>query len=730
MSVLAKIRSRAGLLVAVIGMALFAFILGDIFTSGRSIFSGKETNVGVIGGQEVSIYEFDKKVEDQLEQIKKSNPNAPAPDESKKDQIVQTTWQQTISEKIFNKEFDRLGISVSSDELADQMLGKDPNPVMSQFFSDQQTGQVLRQYARPDGRLNVQEVRKYVANMNEEAEKNWVSLEKYIRENRKQAKYMDLIKKGLYITTAQARHDSSDAASIYGIRYIAKKYNATSDSALKVTDEDRLSWYNTHQYKFKVKEAARSIEYVAFDIAPSRRDNDERKAEMKALVDEFKTKTGKEDTSFVLAESDVRAYTPHYAKKGVLAPAVDSIISKGVAGTVAGPVEERGRLVLYKVLGSKFSSDSAKVRHLLIAYKGSARADSSIRRTKVQAKHLADSLLTVVKSKKKKLEDLVNKYTDDPGSKDTPDGKPGNRGDYGWMTEESGFVQAFKDAGLKGKKGDVSIVETEFGYHIIEVLDKTKDSYKVQYVTIERQEIPSKATIDSVYLMANTFAGKNTSSELFSKAVEKAGMNKLIAGDIKATDHQIRGLESPKELVRWMYADERKKGDVSQPFQLGERFVIASLTSIKEKGVAPLEEVKDKVDAEVKKQKKADKFIEQFTAAEAGTGKIEDLASKMREPSQVAENLSFVNTFIPGLGQENEVVGTMAAMKENTLSKPIQGNSGVFVIMIDKVTKGAAQDAKSLKKQNLAGLQGRADGEAFEALKENAKIKDNRAKFY
>jgi peptidyl-prolyl cis-trans isomerase D len=730
MSVLSKIRSRAGLLVAVIGVALFAFILGDIFTSGRSIFSAKETNIGVIAGEEVSIYDFERKVQEQIDQMKKSNPNTP-PDEAKTDQVVQNLWQQTISDKVFSKEYARLGLSVSTDELADQMFGKDPNPVMNQYFSDQQTGQVIKKYARPDGKLNMPAVRKYASEMKEDEEKNWVLLEKYIRDSRRQSKYMNLIKKGLYVTTAQAKRDSADAGTAYSVRYIAKKYSSMSDSTLKVTDSDLLTWYNAHQYKFKIKEASRSVDYVSFDIAPSQKDVADMKNEMKARVEDFKSKTGKEDTAFVLGESDSRTYNARYVKKGSLNPSIDSIVSKGITGTVIGPVEENKKIVLYKVLGKKTSSDSAKVRHLLLAYKGGARADSTVRRTKEQAKMLADSLLKLVKTKKRKLEDLVAKYTDDPGSKDAPDGKAGNKGDYGWFTEESGFVPAFKNAGLQGKKGDVTVVETEFGYHLIEVLDKTKETPKVQIVSIERQEQPSKATIDSIYLKANTFAGKNTTLDLYEKAVVKDGLNKGIAADVHPTDRTIRGLDAPKELVRWMFAEERKKGDVSQPFQLGEKFVIACLTSVKEKGIAPLEEVKDKVEVEVKKQKKADKFIEMFAKASAGVTKIDELATKLREPALTADNLTFVNSFIPGIGQENELIGVMAGDKAGVISKPVQGNGGVFVMMIEKASKAnAAGDVKMIRKQSLSAMQSRADGEVFEALKENANIKDNRAKFY
>ncbi len=729
MSVLSRIRSRAGLLVAVIGIALFAFILGDIFTSGRSMFTSRETNVGVIAGEEISIVDFQRKVQEQLNQMKESNPNAQI-DEASTDQVVQQLWNQTVSEKIFFREFDRVGISVSADELTDRMVGKDPDPVMNQYFQDPQTHQIRRDFATPDGRLNMALVRKYVSGLTDKDEKYWVQLEKYIRDNRRQVKYMNLIKKGLYITTAQARQDSADAAIIYNIKYVSKKYNTASDSAIQVTDAELLTWYNAHQYKYKIKEATRGIEFVTFDIKPSAKDIDDMKTDLKGLVAEFKTKTGKEDSAFVQAESDSRRYNIEYHKKGTLPASVDSMVSISSAGTVLGPVEDNGKLTLYKVLGTQVSSDSAKVRHLLVGYKGPATRDSTIHRTKEQAKLRADSLFNLVKTKKKKLEDLIDQFSDDGGKK-APEGKEGHGGIYGWFTQESQLVPEFKKAGLTGKKGEITVVETAFGYHIIEVLDKTKESEKNMVVTIERQEQASKATIDSVYLKANTFAGKNVTTEQFEKAVAKEGMNKRVAAEIHATDRTINGLDAPKELVRWVYADDRKKNEVSQPFQLGERFVIATLISMKEKGIAPLEEVKDRVTAEVKKQKKAEKFMDEMAKASAGVSKIDDLASKMREPAQTADNVNFSNSFIPGIGQEQGLIGDVVCAKPDMISKPVQGNSAVYVFTVVKSAPvGMTPDVKTMKKSKLQNLQSTVDSEVFDVLKENADIKDNRAKFF
>ncbi|MFI5148985.1 MAG: SurA N-terminal domain-containing protein [Bacteroidia bacterium] len=731
MSVLSRIRSRAGLLVAVIGIALFAFILGDIFTSGRSIFSSRETNVGIIAGEEITILDFQTKLEEQIKQIKDNNPNSQI-DDATRDQVVQQIWNQMVTEKIFNREFDKAGISVPTDELTDRMFGKDPDPVLNQYFQDPQTKRVRKDFAMQDGsgRLDTRLVKKYVAGLTEKDEKYWIQMEKYIRDNRRQVKYMNMIKKGLYVTTAQARQDSADAALVYNIRYIAKKYNTASDSAIKVTDEDLLTWYNAHQYKYKVKEATRNIEFLSFDIKPSAKDISELKTELSALVPEFKVKTGKDDSSFVQAESDARRYNVQYIKRGVLKPDVDTVISKGIAGTVVGPVEENGKMILYKVLGNEVASDSAKVRHLLVAYKGPASRDSTITRTKEQAHHRADSLFNLVKTKKKKLEELIDQFSDDGGKK-APSGD-GHEGVYGYFTQEAGMVPEFKKAGLEGKKGDITVVETIFGYHIIEVLDNTKKLEKTLIVTIERQINASKTTVDSVYLKANTFAGKNVTTELFEKAAANEHLQPNVAQEIHATDHTINGLESPKELIHWVFADERKKNEVSQPYQLGERFVIATLTSIKEKGIAPLVEVKDKVTMEVKKQKKAEKFMDDMARASAGVTKIDDLAAKLREPAQTAENINFSNSFIPGIGQEQGLIGSVVCRKADSgISKPVQGNNAVYVFSLEKVGPvGMTPDSKTMKKSKLQMLQSSVEQEVQEILKENAKIKDNRAKFF
>lgn len=125
--------------------------------------------------------------------------------------------------------------------------------------------------------------------------------------------------------------------------------------------------------------------------------------------------------------------------------------------------------------GFENSSDSARVRHILIAYKGAASASPDVTRTKEEARRLAYTIRLDIVDRGERMQDVVETFTDDPGS------KSGNKGDYGWFTRESGFVQPFKDAGFNNNIGDVVVVETDFGYHVIQVIDKTAPTTKVDY---------------------------------------------------------------------------------------------------------------------------------------------------------------------------------------------------------------------------------------------------------
>lgn len=727
MSVLESLRKRSGLLVAIVGLALFAFVLTGLFEGGSSIFGGNDNVIGEIAGKSIDYQTFNAKVQEAAENQKK-NSGKSVLTEQEMDQLVQQVWGQEINEAVLNKEYEKLGIAVSDEELYDQMVDH-PHPALVRNLSDQQ-GKVSPMFAdEKTGQVSPAKIRQFTQSMTDEQEKQWAQLESYIKQVRTIEKYNNLIKKGLYVTTAAAKQDYLAQNRTASIRYVMKNYKSVPDSTIKPTDAELNAYYSAHQNEYK-QEASRTLEYISFDIAPSKEDMDNARKEMQVIADEWKNRKIGEDSAYVISESASRFFDQSFHTPGTLSPQVDTTMFKVEPGTVIGPYEENGAFIISKMIATKMSADSAKVRHLLVAYAGSG-ASQDTKRTKEQAKKMADSLLTVIK-KGGKFTDLVEKFSDDSGKKMPPNKKEGEYymgkgGDYGWLNSGSGFVEPFKNFGLDGKKGELGVVESQFGYHIMEILDSKGSQKKVQVASIDRKVEPSSKTMQGVFVAASEFSGKNNTNELFQKAVTDGKLNKRVAENVKESDKTIAGLESPRALVRWAY--ENEKGAVSEPMEFGEKFIVASLVEVKEKGIATLDQVKDDVTVKVIKQKKGEMFAKEFETASAGAS-IDALAAKMKLPIEQAPNVNFNTAAIPGSASEPAVMGAVSVQKAKTLSKPLTGNEGVFVVFTEAVVE--APPAKDYKAQQQMGMQmiaPRVDYEVYEALKTNANVVEHLVKF-
>jgi peptidyl-prolyl cis-trans isomerase D len=733
MSVLEKLRKRSGLLVTIVGLALLTFVLMGLLESKTSLFGKSDNIIGEIGGESIEKDIFKAKV-DEAEEAEKRNAQKTTLDQNEIDQIVQRIWNQMINEKVLNKEYEKLGISVSDEELYDLMIDHPHSEVVRQM-TDQKTGKVNPQFADPKtGKVSPDKIRAFTQSMKDEDEGRWAQLETYIRQVRIVEKYNNLIKKGLYVTSAVAKRDFIAQNSPAMIKYIIKSYKLVADSTIKVNDADLNAYYTEHQNEYK-QVASRKIEYIAFDVTPSQDDIDQVKKDMQAAAEDFnKQKTFSEDSSFVIAESDNRNFDMTFHTKGTLSPIIDSSMFDGEVGKVIGPYIENGTYKVSKLIAVKLSADSAKVRHILIGYKGAAQAQPNIIRTKEQAKKMADSLLTVIK-KGGKFADYVEKFSDDNGknAKPQPGKKPtdfimGKDGEYGWLNAKSQFVEPFKNAALDGKKGDLVVVESQYGFHIIEVLDSKGSQKKVQVANIEKKIEPSSKTTQSVYVKASEFAGKNTTNELFQKAVLDNKLNKRIADNIKESDKTIAGIESPKTLIRWAY--DSKKGTVSDPIEFTDKFIVAVLTDVREKGIAPLDQVKEEVTAKFVQQKKAEQFTNEFNTAMAGSVAIDALSTKLKIAIQQAPNVNFNTASIPGSSSEPSILGAVSVQKAKTMSKPLAGKEGVFVVYVDSKTEAPVQkDYKTQQTQAITQLQPRVDYEVYDALKENANIVEHLVKF-
>lgn len=716
MSVLEKIRSKTGLLVGIIGLALAIFILESLLGSGSALFQSEDLLVGKIAGKKINYPEFIAKVNEQIMQIQQNNPNAQI-DERTKEQIVDQVWNQMVNEAAVKTQYASVGVTVSEDELFNLML-VNPHPYVIQQLTDQQTGRIYEGFARPDGTLDIAKLNQWVGQTNAEQENFWKQLETTVLEVRTAEKYNALIKKGLYVTTAEAKNAFVAQNTQINVDFVMKRYFAIPDSAVKVSDDDIVKYYNAHKNEFKVAEPVRKIEYIAYDVLPSEADYQALLKESARIAQDFKDKTPKEDSSFIAQENENgQLNIATYNKKNMVVP--DSSVYTATKGTVFGPFTEGTYMKVYKLMDVKSVADSAKVRHILI---GLQSPKTQEQRTPQVAKRMADSLLTLIKAKQVNFDTLVKTVSDDLGSID-------KGGDYGWFDENKGFVDPFKNAGLEGTVGNISVVETQFGYHIIEVLAVSKTRH-TSYVVgqIARLIEPSGETAQEYFKLASDFAGKNQTLEAFNKSVETGKLNKRIADNIKENDKNLPGLENAKELVRWVY--KAKKGEVSSVFEFKDRFIVATVVGVKEKGIAPLEDVKEEVTLKAIRDKKAETIINEFNTKAAGAKTVSDVATKMGFSVEKADNITFASFNVPSVGREDALIGYASASKVNAVSKPIKGENGVFVLAVTSVNNGTLpKDFKNKQKEMEQSNAGRTDYEMYDALKEKADIEDHRGKF-
>jgi len=710
MAIIGSIRKRSGLLVLIVGLALAAFILNDLFTKSRRRMP---TNLAVIDGEKISYYDFEAKVKEQEESFKKQTGEEKI-DQETRNQIIQQTWMQLKREIIFKKQYEKIGITVSEDEKFDMVQGKEPHAYVVRAFSDPKTGTFNAN--------NVIEFLKTLDQREPEVKEQWYYIEKAIEEDRLSGKYLTLIKNGLYPTKSVSKRYYEEDNTKIDLRYIVKRYNEVTDSKIKITEDDLKKYYEEHKYEYEI-EGGRDFEYVVFDVKPSNEDISFVKSKIEKIRANLDTVKGElEIIDFINNNSDY-PYDSLYHKKGYFSPLVDSIIFKSKPGFIYGPYEEGGAFKIMRVMDITERPDSIKARHILIAYKD-AIGNDKITRTKEEAKRIADSLKVILEKDSSKFNSLATTMSDDPSAKQ-------NNGNLGMFGDQK-MIKPFNEACINTKIGGITVVETVFGYHVLQVLDKKDISLKAKVGFIILGVEASKETYNSIYKKVNEFATTIVNNpDNFDNQIKKMGLTKRFAQNVKEADFGIPGLSNAREIVRWAY--EAKKGDISKVFELdGDKYIIAKLKEIKEKGIAPFEYVRIRVEAMVKREKKGDLLKDELTKVIKNNNikDIESLANVLNIKVDTLTDITFTNP--SAIGNNYVLVGKIFVSPVGKLSTPVKDKDGVFVYYIDnKIKPAEINNIEEIRKQlRNQYLMKTSSFELYRALEDKTDIVDKRGKFY
>ncbi len=689
MAVLQKIRKRSGLLLLVIGFSLLAFVVGDFIQGGT--FGRQSTNIGSVNGKDIAFESFRVKVAN----VEK---NGQQGQQVSQIQAVNQVWDQETSLALLNEEFDKLGIRIGEKHIIDN-FSKDPNIGQNKMFQDAL------------GKFDLKKFKEYFKS-NPGQEQYLIDREKDAEINSKYQIYATMVKAGMYTTNAEGKFKYELESNKVSFDYVSVLYSSVKDSDIKVTDEDYINYMKKHEKRYK-SEGTREIEYVLIEDKPSIKDEEEVKTKINAFLtatDSTSFRTTPNVAEFIAANSDVPYDTVYKSKQDLPAEHADKLFATPT-GELYGPYMNGKFYCISKVTGRKAGA-KAKASHILISYEGTQVPNKKEKRTKEQAKAKAESLLAQALANPSSFFVLALTNSDDSSAQ--------QGGDLGVFAPGQ-MVKPFNDFVFNNPVGKIGLVETDFGFHVINVTEK-QDA--IRLATLGQKIEPSQETTDKAYASATKFE-MDANEKDFAVVAKAAKLTVNPAIKAKPMDESFGSVGNQRQIIKWAYTSDTKIGDVKRFEIVNVGHVIAKLSKINEKGLMSIDEAKPMIEGLIKNEKKAAKII-----AKMKTGSLESIATANKTTVQQAIDTTLENPTVGAIGVEQKVVGAAFGLAPNKTSAPIEGNMGVFVVRTKSVTKAPKIAKYTDYVTKLKGNASQAAGRVITALKSDAKIEDNRLEFY
>jgi len=712
MATLQNIRNRAGLLVAiVIGLALFAFILGDMMGSGSSNLGKK--SVAEINGKGIGVNDYMIR-EKSLREFYQLNAGGQSLDAEMERQIQQETWRRLLRETIMERSYEKLGLYVSADELktmvtGDQTMGlngnpalSEPHPIIRQMFSNPETGQLNR--AVMTNYFNALDNPQF-----EQEKRRWLFIEKEIVDEKMNQKYFNMVKKGIQPSSLDLKDHIMENGKSTDFAYLSKQFTEVTDEEITFTESDLKAYYKIHQERYK-QIASRTFQYVVFEVVPSEKDIENARYLTAQDKLEYARIFGDEIPRYVNGTSDEPFDARFYTYEELPEIIRDSVFNAS-EDVIFGPYEENEAYKLARAYNPQMRSDSIRARHILLsqqAYGGNRQMMND----------LADSLKGVIENGGN-FNQIALEYSADESNRAIG-------GDLGWFTEGN-MVTTFNDACFENKTGDLVTVESQFGTHIIKIEDQSRRVRKIQMAGLVRHIYASDETNQDYYNRAVKFRGKATDYEKFTEQAREFGLDPRFAPNITKDQQTIPGIEDPIQITKWAYGADINS--VSNIFsQSDDKYIVAVLTEAREEGYAKLEDIRTEITLAVKKEKKAEKLVADLNEKLAGVSDLSQYGIENNEDVGEATQVKFANTYVSGIGLEPYIVGASMYLPLDQVSKPMTGESGVFVVSVNNRTDAleGAEDENVVRSRLKYSIESRSNYEAYNALLDAANVQDYR----
>lgn len=706
MAILEKIRKRTTVLILIIGMALFAFVISDIFT--RSGFQGGKAGsaIGEINGEPVSIDEFRLRMEAMENSLGGQLTST---------QVVNTVWDQTLRTALLNQQFEKLGIEIGQDQIM-ELIKSNPNFTQNPQFQD------------ADGNFDEDAFRNFITELRVNQPQQyqlWLQSEIALIQTAKEDTYFNLIRAGVSGTLEEGKRDYHLTNDKVDIRFVRVPFTSIADSTIAVSKEEIAAYIKEHPEQYK-QEPARDIRYVYFEEKASKADEDAIQADMLSLLDDRQEYREDQDTTltilgfrhtddmeaFLDRHSDTKYDTVYHSRNELSPQYADTLMTLPI-GEVYGPYRDGIYFKISRKMASK-PNGSVKASHILVAYQGALRANPAVTRTQEEARERAEELLVEARKDATRFAQLARDNSDGPSA---PAG-----GDLGYF-QEGIMTGKFNDFAFQNPIGTIGLVETEFGFHIVKIDDKQD---VVQVATLARAIEPSEETINALFTEATSLEMAVVASpQTFGGISEEKGYEVRPVNKLKAMDENLPGLGAQRRIVQWAFNPDTEVADIRR-FDLSNGYAIVQLTALYREGTRDVEDASVQVLPILRKKRKA----EMIKAAIAGRS-LDDMARESNQVVSTASSLDAKSPTIPGAGREPLVVGVAVAMDQGQVSGPLVGETGVFKVEVVRKEVAPELDSYRSYANAVTGALGpRINTAVIDALKANADIEDNRALYY
>jgi peptidyl-prolyl cis-trans isomerase D len=692
------------LLIPLVGLALLSFILMDANFS----FGGGNNNVGSINGEDISYELFN----DKLRSAYRGQSTGHA-------QINQV-WSYFLDTEVVCKEARAMGLGVSDAEMDELLFGVNRSPIIVQAFTNPNTGQI-----------DVQALEAYRTKTNADGtamtndQLKWWSYVKELVSNEKlKEKYLNIAVKGLNVPSWEAEMMADRNTEVVDFAYVKIPYLNIDDSKVNPTDADYKKYIKENQAKLESKEEQRRVSYVVFDVVPTSEDS----LDVKNEVAKIATLMGEAEDDALFAQSYAGQYSDAYVEYSTLSSDIKEAVEAAENGTVVGPYLDGSQYKVAKVLDKKVIADSVRARHILL--------NATNQEELIAVTQALETYKSQVENNEMSFDSLAIKYS--------VDGSASAGGDLGMKGRATGFVPQFENSILYNlEEGEMEIVYTQFGAHLIQVTEKkyisNDEMVKVSYVG--RNIIPSSNTLDEAEVEAINFIDAGDLDALRAMATEK-NIAVRSSNAFKSFDNFLTNLgtdSDARNIIRWAFGNDRtvgtdvRVGDVSSRLysfrnpvsNATDKFVVVALESVIGEGVPSVAEAKVSSELNVVNMLKGEMMKNEVKGTD-----LASIAKTYGVAVDTARNVNFSTSLVAGLGSEPTVIANAFASTPNQVSPVIVGKSGVFVIMPLTAPRGGQADVTGIKRSSLSQIQGQVRTRLVNEVKADAKVNKNLSLMY